>query len=223
MLQPRRGPLSNSLIASDGRMVAVLSPCGMQRPPGCNVINQTVLQSFCLAFVPVPCATLSHACYSTGEWFRYGNVTGLRSPVRSLTQLLNDQLYDTAHGWRSAEHVDCGRAADPAHPERGPGWTATDANRIEGGDLRNPKKTQGLKPPTAAPRRAALREQLRAYLENRIGQSEWLAAVHAIRDAMTIPSPPPGRGRRRSEAKGQGLTVEDHGRTTAGKTGGSTQ
>ena len=30
-------------------------------------------------------------------------------------------------------------------------------------------------------RRAALREQLRAYLENRIGQSEWLAAVHAVR------------------------------------------
>jgi hypothetical protein len=29
--------------------------------------------------------------------------------------------------------------------------------------------------------RAALREQLRAYLENRIGQSEWLAAVHAVR------------------------------------------
>jgi hypothetical protein len=34
-------------------------------------------------------------------------------------------------------------------------------------------------------RRAALREQLRAYLENRIGQSEWLAAVHAVRDAKT--------------------------------------
>jgi hypothetical protein len=33
--------------------------------------------------------------------------------------------------------------------------------------------------------RAVLREQLRAYLENRIGQSEWLAAVHAVRDAMT--------------------------------------
>ena len=30
-------------------------------------------------------------------------------------------------------------------------------------------------------RSAALREQLRAYLENRIGQSEWLAAVHAVR------------------------------------------
>ena len=31
--------------------------------------------------------------------------------------------------------------------------------------------------------RQAFREQLRAYLENRIGQSEWLAAVHAVRDA----------------------------------------
>jgi hypothetical protein len=30
-------------------------------------------------------------------------------------------------------------------------------------------------------RSAALREQLLAYLENRIGQSEWLAAVHAVR------------------------------------------
>ena len=30
-------------------------------------------------------------------------------------------------------------------------------------------------------RSAALREQLRGYLENRIGQSEWLAAVHAVR------------------------------------------
>jgi hypothetical protein len=28
---------------------------------------------------------------------------------------------------------------------------------------------------------AALREQLRAYLENRIGQSEWLAVVRAVR------------------------------------------
>ena len=31
-----------------------------------------------------------------GGWFSYGDVTGLRSPVRSMTQLLNDQLYDTA-------------------------------------------------------------------------------------------------------------------------------
>ena len=31
-----------------------------------------------------------------GKWFSYGPNTGLRSPVRSLTQLLNDQLYDTA-------------------------------------------------------------------------------------------------------------------------------
>jgi hypothetical protein len=30
-------------------------------------------------------------------------------------------------------------------------------------------------------RSAVLREQLRAYLENRIGQREWLAAVHAVR------------------------------------------
>ena len=30
-------------------------------------------------------------------------------------------------------------------------------------------------------RTTALREQLRAYLENRIGQSEWLTAVHAVR------------------------------------------
>ena len=30
-------------------------------------------------------------------------------------------------------------------------------------------------------RSAALREQLRAYLENRIGQSEWLAALHVVR------------------------------------------
>ena len=31
-----------------------------------------------------------------GKWFSYGGVTGLRSPVRSLSELLNDQLYDTA-------------------------------------------------------------------------------------------------------------------------------
>jgi hypothetical protein len=42
-------------------------------------------------------------------------------------------------------------------------------------------------------RSAALREHLRAYLESRIGQSEWLAAVHAVRDAMTPRAPPPGR------------------------------
>jgi hypothetical protein len=34
--------------------------------------------------------------------------------------------------------------------------------------------------------RAALREQLRAYLENRIGQSEWLAVVHAVGDHRRI-------------------------------------
>jgi hypothetical protein len=42
-------------------------------------------------------------------------------------------------------------------------------------------------------RSAALREQLRAYLENRIGQSEWLAAVHAVRDTVTPAAPPPAR------------------------------
>ena len=31
-----------------------------------------------------------------GGWFNYGDVTGLRSPVRSLTQLFGDQIYDTA-------------------------------------------------------------------------------------------------------------------------------
>jgi hypothetical protein len=39
---------------------------------------------------------ISPAQAQAGGWFSYGNVTGLRSPVRSLTQLLNDQLYDTA-------------------------------------------------------------------------------------------------------------------------------
>ena len=31
-----------------------------------------------------------------GKWFSYGQNTGLRSPVRSLTQLFGDQVYDTA-------------------------------------------------------------------------------------------------------------------------------
>ena len=79
-----------------------------------------------------------------------------------------------------------GAQADPAHPERAAGRPWTDANRIEGGGLRNPKKTPGLKPSGPAARgldqerSAVLREQLRAYLENRIGQSEWLAAVYAV-------------------------------------------
>jgi hypothetical protein len=32
----------------------------------------------------------------SGGWFGYGGVTGLRSPVRTLSQLLGDQLYDTS-------------------------------------------------------------------------------------------------------------------------------
>jgi hypothetical protein len=31
-----------------------------------------------------------------GGWFNYGGVTGLRSPVRSMSQLFSDQIYDTA-------------------------------------------------------------------------------------------------------------------------------
>ena len=39
---------------------------------------------------------ISPAQVQAGTWFNYGGVTGLRSPVRSLNQLLGDQVYDTA-------------------------------------------------------------------------------------------------------------------------------
>ena len=39
---------------------------------------------------------ISPAQAQAGGWFNYGGVTGLRSPVRSMSQLFGDQVYDTA-------------------------------------------------------------------------------------------------------------------------------
>ena len=64
-----------------------------------------------------------------GGWFNYGDVTGLRSPVRSLTQLFGDQIYDSA------------RAAGVS-PERVLDWWSKKLSPLSQNDQAQPQQTQ---------------------------------------------------------------------------------